>query len=78
MHEYVQKSTSTTFPRRAASVSGLPFGVLIHVSMPRELGCARVAGVRPVACTAAPRPCEPRSSRRAADFARFAPGSACV
>src|ERR1700691_13193 len=30
MHEYVQKSTSTTLPRSPFIVSGLPLGVLSH------------------------------------------------
>ena len=38
MHEYVQKSTSTTFPRRPASDSGASPGVLSQSSMPRSSG----------------------------------------
>ena len=38
MHEYVQKSISTTRPRRPASVSGLPPGVPSHAEMPANSG----------------------------------------
>ena len=38
MHEYVQKSRSTTLPRSPASVRGLPPGVLTQVSIPRISG----------------------------------------
>ncbi len=37
-HEYVQKSTSTTFPRSLASESGFEPGVLIHAEMPAKFG----------------------------------------
>ena len=36
MHEYVQKSTSTTLPRSALMVSGRPFGVLSHFVTPAK------------------------------------------
>ena len=38
MHEYVQKSISTTRPRRPAIVSGLPSGVSSQVWMPVNSG----------------------------------------
>ena len=41
MHEYVQKSTSTTLPRSAASVRGAPPGVLIQRVDPLDLRRAR-------------------------------------
>ena len=37
-HEYVQKSTSTTLPRRPVSESGRDPGVLIHLVIPAKLG----------------------------------------
>lgn len=41
MHEYVQKSTSTTLPRNWSSVSG---GLLCQRSMPVKAGAAMPAG----------------------------------
>src|ERR1700761_8313889 len=38
MHEYVQKSISTTLPRRPARVSGLFPGVLSQATMPVKSG----------------------------------------
>ncbi len=38
MQEYVQKSTSTTLPRREARVSGLPPGVFSQCAIPCNSG----------------------------------------
>ena len=38
MHEYVQKSTSTTWPFSPAMVSGWSPGVLSHLVMPAKAG----------------------------------------
>ena len=40
MHEYVQKSTRTTLPRRPASVSGVSPGVFSQCAMPVIAGAA--------------------------------------
>ena len=47
MHEYVQKSTSTTLPRRLAAVSG---GELSHCTAPSSDGSVPSTGSAAAAC----------------------------
>ena len=56
MHEYVQKSTSTTLPRSDASAAGRPPGGLSQCEMPTKSGALPRTGrvdFAPPACFAA-------------------------
>ena len=68
MHEYVQKSTSTTLPRRPASVSGASPGVFSQWSMPANSGAVPYTGsfVAVAGCVTFSVPVVPLSAPRCA------------
>src|SRR5689334_22782918 len=61
MHVYVQKSTSTTLPRRDDRESGRSSGVLNHFEIPTKLG-ARPRSSSDDGCVGTYRPVDPFAS----------------